>query len=289
MASGEQTPYWLMPAVLAAALAVAAASARPYAGGWNDGSRLATVESLIERHTFVIDESIFVRVPAEGPSPYPPGDVLLRRGTQDKLLIGGHFYSDKPPVPALLMAGVYQLTQWSTGLTARAQPDRFCYWMTLTSSGTGEGSQPQGQPRGSVRTVIRSRECGKERRRDGEKDDVPVHVARVGKGDGGESKTCRERQRERGRQVQAVPHQEDRQAGNDVGENHPRYRAPFLMLSGWGGVLACLAWRDGPWVPIKGSLYWPLQIAAASSLVGLLAWRRRRLAPSLRPAGATTG
>jgi hypothetical protein len=33
------------------------------------------------------------------------------------------------------MAAVYQAMQWGTGLTARERPDRFCYWMTVTSSG----------------------------------------------------------------------------------------------------------------------------------------------------------
>jgi hypothetical protein len=122
--------------VVAAAVAVAAVSARPYAGAWNDGSRLATVECLVDHHTLAIDHSVFVRVPADGPIPYPAGDPLLRRhGTLDKLLIDGHFYSDKSPVPAVPLAGVYQAWQWCTGLTARAEPGRFCYVLTLASSG----------------------------------------------------------------------------------------------------------------------------------------------------------
>jgi hypothetical protein len=114
--------------VLIAAAAVAAASACPWAGSWNDGSRLATVESLVDRHTWAIDDSIFVRAPA-------PADPAVRVLTQDKLLIDGRFYSDKPPVPAVLMAGLYQLWRWGGGAPARAQPGRFCYWMTLASSG----------------------------------------------------------------------------------------------------------------------------------------------------------
>jgi hypothetical protein len=121
--------------VLIVATAIAVFSAHPYAGGWNDGSRLATIESLVDYHTLAIDRSIFVQVPAES-SPYPPAETGLQRyGTGDKLWIDGHFYSDKSPVPALLMAGQYQILQWFTGLTARAHPDIFCYWMTLLSSG----------------------------------------------------------------------------------------------------------------------------------------------------------
>ena len=126
--------------VLIAAATVAIVSARSYAGGWNDGSRLATVESLVDHRTLAIDRSIFVQVPSRGestaPPPYPPDEPdLLARGTRDKLLINGRFYSDKSPVPAFLMAGVYQGFQWTTGLRARERPDRFCYWMTLGSSG----------------------------------------------------------------------------------------------------------------------------------------------------------
>ena len=44
-------------------MAIALVSARDYAGGWNDGSRLATVESLVDYHTLAIDKSIYVDVP----------------------------------------------------------------------------------------------------------------------------------------------------------------------------------------------------------------------------------
>jgi hypothetical protein len=126
-------------AVTAAALAVAAVSARPYAASYNDGSRLATVECLVDYHTLAIDESVFVQVPpADSGRPCPYCDdypELLQNGTGDKMFIRGHFYSDKSPVPALLMAGLYQVLQGTTGLVARDRPDRFCYWLTLGSSG----------------------------------------------------------------------------------------------------------------------------------------------------------
>jgi hypothetical protein len=115
-------------------------SARNYAGSWYDGSRLATVESLVDYRTLAIDHSIFVQVPSGGdsavPGPYPRDDPdLFPRGTGDKLFIRGRFYSDKSPVPALLMAAFYQALQWGTGLKAREHPDRFIYWMTVGSSG----------------------------------------------------------------------------------------------------------------------------------------------------------
>ncbi len=118
---------WLSLAVFLLAATVALLSARPFAGGWYDGSRLATVESLVDHHTWAIDESIFVQpARAAGGLPYPADEAaLLARGTQDKLLIGGRYYSDKSPVPALVMAGVYQSLQRSTGLVARVEPGRF--------------------------------------------------------------------------------------------------------------------------------------------------------------------
>jgi hypothetical protein len=133
-APGEARPGWELAVVLAAVL-VAVFSARDHAGSWNDGSRLATIESLVDRHTLAIERSIFVEVPDPAASPYSPDDLLLRKGTADKLLIQGHYYSDKSPVPALLLAGVYQGLQTCCGMTARAQPDRFCHAMTLAGAG----------------------------------------------------------------------------------------------------------------------------------------------------------
>ena len=128
-------------AVIVGASLIALASARPNAGGWNDGSRLATVESLVDRHTLTIDDSIFVKVASVDTSPYD-SDIMRdpRRprallGTLDKLWIDGHWYSDKSPVPALLMALLYQLLQSLTGLRAAVHPQIFCYLMTLLSSG----------------------------------------------------------------------------------------------------------------------------------------------------------
>ena len=122
--------------VILIACLIAVLSAHWYAGAWNDGSRLATVESLVDRHTLAIDDSIFVRVPPSGPLPYSPDEpLLLEHGTGDKLLIDGHYYSDKSPVPALFMAGIYQALQSTAGLSAQTQTDRFCYVMTLCSSG----------------------------------------------------------------------------------------------------------------------------------------------------------
>src|SRR5262245_17141109 len=96
-----------------AAGVLAILTARPYAGGWNDGSRLATVESLVDHHTWAINDSIYVTPDRAAQQPYAPDSVAAQTGTFDKLLIDGRFFSDKSPVPALPMAGVYQLWRWA--------------------------------------------------------------------------------------------------------------------------------------------------------------------------------
>ncbi len=125
--------------VFICAISVAALLTSSHAGSWNDGSRLATVESLVDRGTWVIDDSIFVRVPPMVPgkqSPYRAEDELLVvKGTADKLWIDGHFYSDKSPVPALVMAVEYALLKTWTGLEASEQPERFCWIMSFSTSG----------------------------------------------------------------------------------------------------------------------------------------------------------
>jgi len=123
--------------VVALAIVIAAVSARPYAGSWNDGSRLAAAESLVDHHTWAIDHSIFAgTILSGGGSPYPANDPALQQfGTRDKMWINGHFYSDKGPVPNLYLALIYRLIQLISGMTARDHPGWFCYLLTLGSSG----------------------------------------------------------------------------------------------------------------------------------------------------------
>jgi hypothetical protein len=130
---------WLIVGIGLLASAIAVASARPYAGSWNDGSRLATAESLVDRGTLAIDRSIFVDVPRlnpDRPSPYSPHDKLLQQsGTKDKLFIDGRYYSDKSPVPAYYLAGIYRAGRALGMPSAADRPDWFCLLMTLASSG----------------------------------------------------------------------------------------------------------------------------------------------------------
>ncbi len=58
---------------------------------WNDGSRFASVESMVERGTIAIEGSFFFN------------------STSDKIFYGGHFYSDKAPGMAFLAVPVYFL------------------------------------------------------------------------------------------------------------------------------------------------------------------------------------
>ncbi|HEY2663231.1 MAG TPA: hypothetical protein VGI47_02735, partial [Candidatus Binataceae bacterium] len=136
---GGSPHKWAGKLVFVAALLMAAVGSRGYAGSWNDGSRLATVESIVDRHTLAIDDSIFVLDQAtlarrRLPSPYDE-PALIATGTKDKLLVDDHFYSDKPQVPVVLMAGAYWLLREGAGLEAAANPRQFCYLMTLLSAG----------------------------------------------------------------------------------------------------------------------------------------------------------
>lgn len=123
-------------ALVLLALVVAIVGARPFVGGWNDGSRLATAECVGERGSLMIDDSVFVKVPPGDISPYPSDPPHLRTfGTLDKLSIGGHFYSDKPPVLGVLTGGLYRVWLALGGPTAAERPGVFCYALTLATSG----------------------------------------------------------------------------------------------------------------------------------------------------------
>jgi hypothetical protein len=67
----------------------------------NDASRLAAIDSLVARGTWVIDGSPFLTV--------------------DKVKLGDHFYSDKPPLLSFAGASLYSILHQTLGLTL--QPD----------------------------------------------------------------------------------------------------------------------------------------------------------------------
>src|ERR1035441_8650027 len=72
--------------VLLALIAIGATHCAPMS--WNDESRMATIQSIVESHTLIIEHTDFA-------------------STGDKVFVDGHFYSDKPPMPAFLAPAIY--------------------------------------------------------------------------------------------------------------------------------------------------------------------------------------
>lgn len=75
----------------------------------NPGSRLATMDALVHDGTFAIDRSVF-------------------RDTIDKVFVGGHYYSSKPPVLSTVGAGVYGALHHLTGLSFRGPTRPQAVW-----------------------------------------------------------------------------------------------------------------------------------------------------------------
>jgi hypothetical protein len=65
---------------------------------WQEESRMATVQTLVEQGTFIIDHTEFNR-------------------TGDKVFINEHFYSDKTPLLSVAAAGAYAILHNTFGLT----------------------------------------------------------------------------------------------------------------------------------------------------------------------------
>jgi hypothetical protein len=89
---------------------------------WSESSRLATIQSLVERGTWRIDAS-----------PYG-------HETGDKILLDGHYYSSKPPLFAAIGALLYAMMYygWQTTLAFEGcPPGTFCvyYWLTVLMVG----------------------------------------------------------------------------------------------------------------------------------------------------------
>ncbi len=85
-------------------------------GSWNDRSRLATVESLVERGSLSIDQSKVFE-------------------TGDKILVNGRLYSDKLPMLSLWGAVIYWLLYNVVGISFSGQM-WLCYWVvTLCTVG----------------------------------------------------------------------------------------------------------------------------------------------------------
>ena len=64
---------------------------------WQEESRMATVQALVEQGSFMIDHTEFNR-------------------TGDKVFVNGHFYSDKTPLLSVIAAGAYSILRNAFGL-----------------------------------------------------------------------------------------------------------------------------------------------------------------------------
>lgn len=97
------------------------------------------VQALVETNTFIIDDTIFVGSGsryAARTSPYDPSEAsLVRDGTSDKLFIGGHYFSDKSPVPGVVMAMFWKVFS-AVGLPSiQENPSLFIYFLTVIFAG----------------------------------------------------------------------------------------------------------------------------------------------------------
>ncbi len=96
----KSSTVFTMCAVVAATVVAILLQTTPHT---NSGSRFATVESLVNRGTFAIDDSPF-------------------SDTVDKVMIGDHAYSSKPPMLPTLAAAIYFLFSKLTGITFTDHP-----------------------------------------------------------------------------------------------------------------------------------------------------------------------
>ena len=83
---------------------------RPDVSSWSDASRMATIQSLVEHHSFIIDNSQFT--------------------TNDKYFYQGHFYSDKPPNLAIY-GSVFYLLLKGLGISFSNHYNLTYYLLTL--------------------------------------------------------------------------------------------------------------------------------------------------------------
>jgi hypothetical protein len=107
------------PLVVGALLLIAAVFAlatQSKFGGWNDTSRLGMTEAIVERGHLWLD------------------GTEMGRKSGDVCMIDGHYYSDKPPIVALLAVPVYA-AEAALGLTFHSDLPRAYYWTTLLTIG----------------------------------------------------------------------------------------------------------------------------------------------------------
>jgi hypothetical protein len=92
------TRRWFGVVLFVALMLAWALLTKVHTHSWQEESRLATVQALVEQGTFIIDHTEFNR-------------------TGDKVFINGHFYSDKTPLLSVAAAGAYSILHNAFGLT----------------------------------------------------------------------------------------------------------------------------------------------------------------------------
>lgn len=106
----------LVPAALVAVATFLVLATHTQQGGWNDASRLAMIEAIVEHGHLWID------------------GTHMSRFTGDIALIDGRYYSDKPPALAFAGVPVYAAER-AVGITFRDDLPRAYYWTTLLTIG----------------------------------------------------------------------------------------------------------------------------------------------------------
>lgn len=117
-----KTDRWIAMGLTLAFLVIVVVGTKTQPRSWNDISRVASIESRVERGTWAIDDS-------------PWRDMTL-----DRVFLNGHYYSDKMPLLAGVGAAFYApLRALGLRLTSDCQTrGGGCayYWLTLILSGT---------------------------------------------------------------------------------------------------------------------------------------------------------
>ena len=105
---------WLIIALGSALLFTTTINAKPLQSA-NDRSRWCTVWSLVERNTFQIDEI----------------NAKPEWATIDKVRYKDHFYSTKPPLLSVAVAGVYKVLKVAFGLDMLEETQLTCQSILL--------------------------------------------------------------------------------------------------------------------------------------------------------------
>ena len=134
-ASLRRGVYWLLIITSGAAMTGQIFSVRASTGetpmlSANDRSRWCTVHSLVDRGTFAIDDIIQRRHPESRRRYWYTIDMVRHRGTDGR----EHYYSSKPPLFPIILAGEYWLIQRFTGSSLVEQPFFFVRALLITTN-----------------------------------------------------------------------------------------------------------------------------------------------------------